>query len=497
MELCGFFGDHVATGVTIRSLNDRTAACVAGVVLTALAFALRVHDLADFGLDTDEVFSVLAARSSWERMFSIVVEDKSHPPLHYILLKLSLGFGGVSEIWARLPSVLLGTGLVPLAYAICRKLQLKPVDEVLVLVLVASNSALIYFAQYARMFAALEFFAVLSLLLFMRLREQFSWRTWTMLTVTNTLMVYSHYWGTLAIVAQCILMLLGERRKGAFMVLSAAVTGALFLPWVIAVATAALHQHDLAGQISWMGNRVPGLIDYLWLMGSFNGFVIAGGTIAFTRVGLVLFSLPIAAFCLRAIADRRRFFEPRSLGFWLVLIATPLLLTSLGSYFFQQNLWGERHLSMLAVPYYVLIGLSLTRSKPVVLSMVLRCAILAWAAVSVTTFQARDDKRYHFERLAAAIAAREPAPVYVSEYFFVGMPLAYHLERVSGISVTEQRDLQAIDQDRFWYVYRDVTWNGAAPEAQLADRGYRIDFRLSTRWWGQTITALLLERPPP
>src|SRR3546814_5743711 len=89
MELRGFLRGHVATGMMSQATRGGTIAWLACVTLTALALALRVFDLAAYGLETDEVFSVIAARSSWDQMFSIVVEDKSHPPLHYIVLKLS------------------------------------------------------------------------------------------------------------------------------------------------------------------------------------------------------------------------------------------------------------------------------------------------------------------------------------------------------------------------------------------------------------------------
>jgi uncharacterized membrane protein len=460
---------------------------------TVLALALRLYDLSPYGLDVDEAFSVAAAQSSWAGMFQTVITDKSHPPLHYIVLKLALGLGGAPEVWARLPSVLFGTALVPIAHAVGRELRLKRADLLLVLTLVTTSGFLIYYAQYARMFAALEFFAALSLLLFIRLWRTFSWRTWGWLTAINSLMVYSHYWGWLVIATQCVLMAVCRQRmlerKTAMMVLSGMITGLVFLPWAILVALAALRLDDLSGQIAWMGSDVPSLIDCLWLFAAFDGFIRFEHA---ARIGLVLFALPIAAFSLRFIpAGRYRdILALDAPGFWIVMIAGPILLTMLGSTLGHQNLWGERHLSILALPYYVLVGLSLSRLEPRAAAHVLRAAILAWAVAACMTYLARDDKKFHWERVVATITARPPAPVYVSGTFTL-RPLAYYLDR----PVTEELDLPAIPESRFWYVYRDTTWKGARPEAQFTSLGYMVFPIAAIHWWDQTVTALLVEKP--
>lgn len=483
----------MAADITRGAVSNRTAAWVVCATFIAAAATLRLFDLSAYSLETDEVFSVIAARSTWDQMFSIVVNDKSHPPLHYVVLKLSLWLGGATTAWARLPSVLFGIGLVPIAWALCRELSLKYRDTLLVLALVAMNGTLIYFAQFARMFAALEFFAALSLWLFVRLWREFSWRTWALLTIVNILMVYSHYWGFMAVATQCILTVLGARKRAATIILSAAVTGLAFLPWLVQVGSAALRQENLAGQISWMGTGVPGLIDYMWLIAAFNGFI---GFPDATRLGLILFAVPILAFCLALVVERRyrNLFEPESPGFWIVAIAAPMLLTSIASFVGKQNLWGERHLSIVALPYYMLIGLSLSRLKAEALANVLRCAILVWAIAAAASDLTRDDKRFRWDLVAATIASRAPAPVYVSEWF-IRVPLAYYLETAPEIPVIEARDPGQIHDTRFWYVYRDTTWTGANPESRFTGQGFAISATIETRWWQQKVRALLVEKP--
>jgi hypothetical protein len=306
----------------------------------------------------------------------------------------------------------------------------------------------------------------------------------------NSLMVYSHYWGVLVIATQCLLMAAGQGRKPATrMALSGLITGLVFLPWAVLVALAALRLENLAGQIAWMGEEVPGVIDCLWLFAAMNGFIPFETA---SRIGLVLFALPIAAFGLQFIRQKRRreLIALDAPGFWIVMIAGPILLTMLGSYLGHQNLWGERHLSIVALPYYLLIGLSLTRLEPRLLAHVLRLVILVWAVAAAAAYLARDDKKFHWERVVAAITARPAAPVYVSGTF-TRRPLAYYL---AG-PVTEELDLQAVRDARFWYVYRDTSWAGARPEVQFAGLGYTVEPVAAIHWWDQTVTALLVRKP--
>ena len=88
------------------------------LALTWLALAVRLYNLSYHSLWFDEAMSVYWARSTTARILEVsmnLVEDRL-PPLYYLLLhywRLLLGDG---ELAVRLPSVLLGTLLVPILY---------------------------------------------------------------------------------------------------------------------------------------------------------------------------------------------------------------------------------------------------------------------------------------------------------------------------------------------------------------------------------------------
>ena len=65
--------------------------------------------------------------------------------------------------------------------------------------------------------------------------------------------------------------------------------------------------------------------------------------------------------------------------------------------------------------------------------------------------------------------------------------------------MNEQLDLSTITEERFWFVYRDISWREQAPEIQLVARGDSIEHRLTVRSErsereSQPITALLVPR---
>ncbi len=462
----------------------------------ALALVLRLLWLSRYGFDGDEIFSLQAAGSTWGHLLVTAVNDKSHPPLFYAALKLWLMLFPANETQVRLLSVLFGTALIPVAFAICRRLELAEADLAVVIVLIAVNGELIYYAQHTRMFPLFELSSGISILAIVYfLQAPVSWRVLVLLTVANSLMVYSHYWGWLAIAAQLMWVLLCQRAKVGAFVGSSLVVAVVFAPWAIAVA-AALDQGGATAQIAWMGTDVGGLSSYAALLGTFNGEIDFAHA---TTFGIILFLAPVAALFLRHLKrEMETLVDVRSPGGWTILVAVPLMLTSLGSYLARQSVWGTRHLSMVAVPYLVLVGLSMTQLSNPGVKKVLRCVILGWAVTAGIFSLAETDKDVRWEDIARGIVLQDPVPVYAAEPF-VRTALEFHFKHSAAktVAVSQQPSLGKIPDNRFWFVYRTPTGRGAAPEAQLAAYGDYVEKRLRTRSERrgrerQEITALLI-----
>src|SRR3974390_742158 len=224
------------------------------LVITILAVVLRSIGISEYGFDGDEVFSLGAANSNWAHLLSTAAADKSHPPLFYAVLKMWLELGPADEGWVRLLSLLFGASLIPIAGFICRLVRVPIIDTAFVLLLIASNGLLIYYSQHARMFALFQASCALSILCFVQfLSESGSDGSFWRLTTTNLVMVYSHYWGWLAIVAETFICMGANWQIFLRFLKSALIVMIGFTPWVWAVAVTSLRSGTISKQIAWMG----------------------------------------------------------------------------------------------------------------------------------------------------------------------------------------------------------------------------------------------------
>ena len=493
-----FRSNEIDWGVLPKlTLEDRNQPWLALFTVCSVALGLRLFAIGRYGFDVEEIFSLRAASGTWHHLLLATINQKFHPPLFYTLLKLWLILIPANESSVRLLSVLLGTALVPVAFAICRKLRLAETDILLVTLLVAVNGELIYYAQHARMFPLFQLTSALSALAFVYFFAGRSCgRLIVLLCAANLLMVYSHYWGWLAIAAQFVCLLISRRAKVGPFVWSSVVVAILFAPWALSVTAAALDQGGPMRQIAWMGTDSAGSSDYAVLLGELNGEIDFKHA---TSVSIILFLTPIVVLFLRQLRhDARTLFEVRGTGFWGLLVAVPLVLTSFASYLAQQSFWGTRHLSLVAIPYFVLVGLSMTEFSPSTAKTALRCMILGWAVTAGVFSLTETTKDTHWEEVSKGIVLNDPVPVYVTEPF-VKIPLEYYLEHsaVTAIAVNEQSDLGKIADKRFWFVYRDIGWAGPPPEVQFAAKGDHVERRFTVRSERrgrerQTITALLV-----
>lgn len=144
--------------IRIQRFLSRPGIALAGAVLVLLvAFILRTAGLAGLKIFGDGASSVFFANLQLNQLLSATASD-SHPPLYYLLVKLSLAAFGHNEIAARWVSVCAGMLLVALVVATTRRLA-GPRLAVGAGLLAAVNPALVYYSRHPRMYALLAFFA--------------------------------------------------------------------------------------------------------------------------------------------------------------------------------------------------------------------------------------------------------------------------------------------------------------------------------------------------
>ena len=464
--------------------------------LFAIACFLRFWGLGEYSFDVDEIFSLNAASTTWSGLFSIAIRDVSHPPLFYMLLKAWLWVAPPTEGWTRaLPALFGAAAMVPL-YGICRAIRLGVGGTALVLCLFAFSGVLVQYAQYLRMFSLLLFASVLSIHAFVCFLRDGTRHSFWALTAANVLMVYSHYWGWTVIAAQLAIPALLYRHRLLAYLASAGIVAALFAPWVVAVAMGAARNGSATRQIAWIAQADASSV--LWLFGNLTG---APDFPHATAIGLLLFALPVLALVYMRWIVRRGDSEAVSPLCWMLLVAVPVVITVAAGYVTGQSVWGERHLIIVAAPYFLLLGSAVDALPWRRAAMAVAAALMLWSAAAGMGVALEPDKRLQWQSLVERIAMESRgAPVVLHTVEpFVRDALAFYAARggVDARIIADDGVWPRLSGDGFWVVYRDTTWKyPERPEQTLAADGYAVDRTLTTVARHQKVTALHARRIP-
>jgi len=169
------------------------------VLIVLLAVGLRFYQLGDKGLWGDEIaqakWSLLPLAKMWTRF-----RDPPDFILHFMLGQVAQQFG-TSALWVRLPSAITSVLTVPATYVLARRVGTRAVALV-AMTLVALSPFQIWYAQDARMYAALACYAAPSLYFFLRVLERPQWRAAIGLTIANALAIYTHLFGVMPLLIE-------------------------------------------------------------------------------------------------------------------------------------------------------------------------------------------------------------------------------------------------------------------------------------------------------
>ncbi len=219
-------------------------------LICVLYGAFRIWGIMDSCLWFDEIFSIHAAEHSWNSIISFVAKDLIHPPLFYVLLKLWIGIGGESLFWLRLLPVICSILALFPFWMICRELKLKPPAAIVAMSLFAVNGSLIKYGQEVRMYSLLLCLSLFSIWLFSRF--YFRGKNFWLLTAVNILLVYTHYFGWLIVIAEVVAILIAQRIKILRILLMLGVTIAAFVPWIFAIFRFAEPGPGVEQNIGWI-----------------------------------------------------------------------------------------------------------------------------------------------------------------------------------------------------------------------------------------------------
>jgi uncharacterized membrane protein len=448
-------------------------------VLVAGFIGIRLWNLTAFCLDSDEIFSLLTARSGLVHLFQSVRADVVHPPLSYLLLWVWVKIGGESMPWLRLLPFLLSILALPLAWIVLRQLRLSAPARFIALSLLAINDYQVFHARYVRMYALFFLLSLASVALFNLLLERATGKRVIALTLVNLLLVYTQYFGWMVIGIEGLHLLWMDRRKLKPFLLGTAAIVLLFAPWAYEATQAAIAKGGLAPNLGWI--RHPKTGDVWWYYVGCNGALwpvpVASAMVFF------LFGAMIAGLwrVLRATNDP---VQSSRLRFAALLAFLPPYATYVLSNVMRNSIWGNRHLIVSAVPYLALLATALVALRPKWARFVVISIAAAWGAFGLYRVTMYPELRNNMDILTGQLVelnARDGSRSgAVSVDFldpYLAFPMNYYLESHyhQKWNLVNVASVDEISGDRVWVGYNHKSWKQArSPEELLRARGYKI-----------------------
>ncbi len=468
-------------------------------LVLVLGGGLRIRAAATEAVQGDELFTRDVASGSIRAAVAMILDDKVHPPLHYLVAKTFGAVTGTTPEALRVASVLSGILLVAGVAFLARSLYAGVWLALLPAALIALSDYQIQASGFARSYSLLAFLALVeAAALWRACCAPLETRRWIAYAVAGSAVVHTNYVAWLHILSPLpVIAVLGPgvRRRWA---LASGAIAASQAPWVLLQLAYAHARGGLAVKYSGLDFH-PANTDLLKAFAYFNGWPTqslwtAGLTVA---VGLALLALAVAG----AIHARtRQGFTTQAIG---VLLMTSLaLLPPMALWLMTRpplNLpfWGIRHLSPSFAPWTLvvcagvsLVGARARRALPAVAAGLLLLQGVATAANVGHTRFLPFHKMARFmltgpHRGAAIFSLREPDCAPVQYYLPPGRSVAMLPADDAGLP-SEFWLMYAAADPRACFRLKELSRNGWSP-------GVRAEFQRHSGAW-EVVSIVLMER---
>lgn len=189
-------------------------------LIVLLALIVRLINLnQSFWLD--EAAQVLESVRPLSQQLNIVADF--HPPLYHILLHFWMSLG-TSEVWLRLPSVVLGVGCVLLIIKIAEQLGYKKA-ALLSGLFVAVSPFHIWYSQEVRPYMMFSFVSLMSTYFLLK-------KSWVLYILFCILAMYTNYFAPFVFLSQLAYVFVCNKTFLKKTVYSLLIVGAFFLAWM-------------------------------------------------------------------------------------------------------------------------------------------------------------------------------------------------------------------------------------------------------------------------
>jgi mannosyltransferase len=194
---------------------SRRGRFLAMVLLTGIAFGLRVQGLVFQSLWRDEIDSLRFASQPLVMLFKGLGSPGHNGPLYYLLLRPWLEVAGRSEFSLRFFSAAAGVLAVPLLWRVALELEpRRPAVALVGALLVATSPYLVWYSQEARMYAAVVCLVLLSMYCLLVAARKGGWLRWLGYALVTGTAFYVHLLAVLIVAAQMAMLMVLRRRFG-------------------------------------------------------------------------------------------------------------------------------------------------------------------------------------------------------------------------------------------------------------------------------------------
>lgn len=207
-------------------------------ILVIIAACLTLLNIGEKSYWLDETYSVSFVNGSWADLWQIVSTREANMSIYYVMLKVWVWVFGDGEKATRTLSAIMGIGAVLMTYRIGCRLFSRQVGLASGLLL-ASNAFFLQYAQETRGYTLTLLLVAVAFYLFIDAVENQRNRGFVALGIANALVLYSHFVGFFAIIAQALslLFLPPGRIRWKKVIFCGSVTGFLSLPLALFIGT--------------------------------------------------------------------------------------------------------------------------------------------------------------------------------------------------------------------------------------------------------------------
>jgi hypothetical protein len=314
------------------------------------------------------------------------------------------------------------------------------------------------------MYSLLVFFTLWSLWLFHKfLNSPSEYKKLLMsLFAVNLCLVYTQNYGWLVIAVELFSVLVFERRRFLPFAFSVACVAIAFVPWAYTVAEFAMSKGGL-NQLNWISR--PDWRDFIVYFGTLNGLFLRETRIAVlpTFFGALLFSYPILlqAWDIDVKVRNKQAHRVDVATFWFLVVFAflPPVLSFVFSQLFAQSFWQQRHLIISAVPYLILVAVSVNHLRPHWLRKATVVALVGWAALA--GFYGINREKISWKYLVDQMIQAEPfQSTGINVYALtsnLSTPIMYYLESAKDrrFQVVQAKEPGSLDGAHFWVAVKE------------------------------------------